>query len=226
MEPPKAPFPPNATLEGFLPEPDRRALVDWAIASQAEFKPSFVFRGPGGRERQVDPSFRNSLRHVGIGPFEPLFRDRLLASWTEIASATGYRGPPLTSLEFELNAYGEGAHFRPHIDIPVGPDRRNVGAKEGEDRVISAVYYFYREPKGFSGGALRLYRFGTDTSDLAAAEADSIPFEPRQNVLVCFPSWAKHMVDMVHCATGRFEDYRFGLNCWFCRSTRRSDAGD
>ena len=91
-----------------------------------------------------------------------------------------------------------------------------MGAGEGEDRVISAVYYFYREPKGFSGGALRLYRFGADAQD-PAADAGSIAFEPRQNSLVCFPSWAKHKVEAVSCPSGKFEDYRFGLNCWFCR---------
>ena len=78
--------------------------------------------------------------------------------------------------------------------------------------MISAVYYFHREPKAFSGGALRLYRFGVDPHD-PASEADSVAFEPRQNSLVCFPSWAVHKVDLVRCASDRFEDFRFGLNC-------------
>lgn len=223
MEAAKAPFPPYLVLEDFLPEQNRAALVEWAIASEALFKPAEIFTGSGGRKHRLDPTFRKALRHQGIGPFEALFRDHLLAKSQEIASATGYRGPPLTSLEFELNAYGDGAHFRPHIDIPVGPNRRAVGAGEGEDRVISAVYYFYREPKAFSGGALRLYRFGAD-AHAPGSEADSIAFEPRQNGLVCFPSWAMHKVETVYCTSDKFEDYRFGLNCWFCRPAAGSAA--
>ena len=212
----QAPLPPSLVIENFLPEPDRAALVEWALASEEEFAPAGIFTGKGGREHRLDPTFRKALRHEGIGPFEALFRKHLIARSAEIASATGYRGPPPASFEFELNAYGDGAHFRPHIDIPIGKNRRTVGAQEGEDRVISAVYYFYREPKAFSGGALRLYRFGAD-AHAPGAEAASIAFEPRQNALVCFPSWAMHKVETVHCPSGRFADYRFGLNCWFCR---------
>ena len=187
MDAPKGPFPPSVVLDDLLPEDDRLALTQWAIASQADFHPATIFIGAGGEEIRLEPSFRNALRHLGLGPFEEMFRERLIARWPEIAAGTGYRGEPLDSVEFELNAYGDGAHFRPHIDIPVGKDRRPAGANEGEDRVISAVYYFYREPKAFSGGALRIYRFGANTHG-PASDADSVAFEPRQNSLVCFLS--------------------------------------
>ena len=211
-----APFPPSLVLEDFLAEADLAALIEWALASEADFKPAEIFTGKGGLEHRLDDTFRKALSYGGIGPFDALLRERLLARLAEIAAATGHRGPLPSSLEFELNAYGDGAHFRPHIDIPVGQDRRTIGAHDGEDRVISAVYYFYREPKAFSGGALRLYRFGADAHS-PGSDADSIAFEPRQNRLVCFPSWAIHKVETVRCPSGRFEDYRFGLNCWFCR---------
>lgn len=110
---------------------------------------------------------------------------------------------------------GDGGHFAQHIDIPVGPNRRTVGEQPGEDRFISAVYYFFAEPKRFSGGALRLYRFGADPA--ACGDSDSIAFEPLQNRLVIFPSWARHSVDRVTCSSEEFADYRFALNCWFCR---------
>jgi Rps23 Pro-64 3,4-dihydroxylase Tpa1-like proline 4-hydroxylase len=127
--------------------------------------------------------------------------------------ATG--APEPQSLEFEITASGDGAHFAPHIDIALGAGRRTVGKEEGEDRVISTVYYFHRDPKGFTGGALRLYRFGVDPSE--AQDHDSVAFEPVQNSLVAFPSFARHSVERVHCPSGEFADYRFGLNCFFCR---------
>jgi predicted 2-oxoglutarate/Fe(II)-dependent dioxygenase YbiX len=208
-------MPPHGIFEDFLADNERRALLDWAIGAQAEFKPAKVFYGEGGTLKKLDPTRRNALKHNGAGPIEPVLRERLLGRLPEIMTAAGYRGPEPRSFEFELNAYGEGAHFVPHIDIPLGQIRKPAGAEKDEDRVISAVYYFHSEPKAFSGGALRLYPFGTE-QDSAAPDA-GMAFEPSQNRLVVFPSWAMHRVEVVHCPSGHFADFRFGLNCWLCR---------
>jgi len=210
------PMPPFLHLTQFLPDSDRIALLDWVVAARGTFREADVFYGPGGNESRVDPAFRQTLKTSDIGPFEDLFRQRLTTQLPQIMNALGDTRPPPQSIEFELNAYGQGAHFRPHIDIPVGENRRTLGATEGEDRVISAVYYFHGEPKGFSGGALRLYRFGTKACGPAGA-LNSIAFEPLQNSLLAFPSWAVHSVDPVDCPSGEFKDHRFALNCWFCR---------
>jgi hypothetical protein len=208
-------MPPSGTIDEFLEDHDRKALLAWAIEQHSKFRPAKVFYGEGGRRNRVNPKSRLALRHRGVGQFEPLIRERLFDNFSRITALAGYKGPEPHSIEFELNAYGEGAHFSPHIDIPVGPNRRETGEREGEDRVISAVYYFFGEPKGFSGGALRLYRFGADPAD--CGETDSTVFEPVQNRLVIFPSWAPHAVERVSCASGDFSDFRFALNCWFCR---------
>jgi hypothetical protein len=210
------PMPPHGTIERLLTDETREALLAWAIGQQTAFKPAKVFYGAGGRKDRLNPNSRIALRHRGVGPFEPLIRERLLTNLPRIVEIAGYRGPEPRSIEFELNAYGDGAHFAPHIDIPIGPNRQETGEQEGEDRFISAVYYFFREPKGFSGGALRLYRFGADPDQ--CGESDSAVFEPVQNRLVVFPSWARHAVERVACESGEFADHRFALNCWFCRS--------
>lgn len=212
---PTGPMPPHGVIDRFLADEDRKALLAWAIEQEERFRPAKVFYGQGGRKNRVNRKSRIALRHRGIGPFEPLIREQLFASLDQIMALAGYKGPEPRSIEFELNAYGDGAHFAPHIDIPVGPNRRETGEREGEDRFISAVYYFFNEPRAFSGGALRLYRFGADSAHCGAA--DSVAFEPVQNRLVIFPSWAKHAVERVSCPGGAFADYRFALNCWFCR---------
>src|SRR5690242_1351733 len=198
------PMPPHGRLEGFLSEDERRALIDWAIAEEAAFKPAKVFYGEGGNLRRLDPARRNALKHEGIGPLEPMMHSALLDALPRIMDAAGYHGPEPRSIEFELNAYGDGAHFAPHIDIPLGRNRKPAGQQAGEDRVISVVYYFHSEPKAFSGGALRLYRFGADPD--AAGPDDSVLFEPAQNSLVVFPSWAMHKVEPVHCPSTQFAD--------------------
>ena len=207
------PMPPHAQLSGFLPEAEHDAILAWAISEQESFSPAKVFL-KGGADGRVDPERRIALKRYGMGPFEPLLSERLFDAYSRIAPAAGYKGPRLSSLQFELNAYGEGAHFAPHFDIPLGNARRPIGERPGEDRLITAVYYFRGEPRGFSGGALRLYRFGADPDE--ATDGDSIAFEPERNSLLVFPSWARHGVETVHCPSGLFRDYRFGLNCWFC----------
>ena len=84
--------------------------------------------------------------------------------------------------------------------FPIGPDRKPLGARKGEDRVISAVYYFHNLPKGFSGGRLRLFRFGSDPAD--HDDGDNIAIEPIDNSLLVFPSWAQHGVERVSCPSG------------------------
>jgi hypothetical protein len=216
-------MPPHGCIEDLLDHEDLKAFLSWAIAQEAAFKPAKVFYGPGGRMDRVNPKSRIALKHRGIGPFEPLIRTRLFAQLPRIMEIAGYRGPEPRSIEFELNAYGDGAHFAPHIDIPVGPNREETGEQQGEDRFISAVYYLFREPKGFSGGALRIFRFGADPE--RGGEADSVAFEPVQNRLIVFPSWARHAVERVTCESGQFADHRFALNCWFCRKLSASETG-
>lgn len=146
-----------------------------------------------------------------------MLEQRLRDALPALQKATGTSGEA-PSLELELAAHGEGAHYKAHVDVSYGAGRRPVGAGPGEDRVLSAVYYFYREPKAFSGGELRLFRF--DVRPSAADEAaldDHLDVEPLQNSLVAFAPWVTHEVRHVDCPSGRFADYRFALNCWFCR---------
>lgn len=216
-EPATGPLPPHARFADFLPADELRALLDWTMAEESRFTPGKVFYGEGGKNQRVDSAVRQVLRHRGVGTMESTFKERLLDALPQIMAGAGYRGPEPRSLQFELNAYGDGAHFRPHLDIPLGANRRTMGDEEGEDRVISAVYYFFSEPKAFSGGALRLYRFGAQPPFADDEAGGSVTLEPIQNSLVVFPSWVLHGVEPVQCPSGRFADHRFALNCWFCR---------
>jgi SM-20-related protein len=217
----KGPLPPHARLTGFLPADEHGALLGWVLANERRFTPALVSSERSGRSSPgVDANQRIALSLRDLGPFEQSLSERLLAALPPLVAATGLRGAEPRSLELELTAYGDGAFYRAHIDIPTGPDRERVGARQGEDRVLSAVYYFYREPKAFSGGELRLYRFGADVEG-SVAGVDFVDLRPSQNSLAAFPSWAGHEVRRVSCPSGQFADYRFALNCWYCRTLSR-----
>lgn len=216
-------LPPFARISAFLPEEDHRRLLEWVISIRDEFRPATVSKGRPKRTFSVDPERRIGLTTRKFGPLEPMLRERLLGALPELMAATGTGGPPPASLELELAAHPDGAYYRPHIDIPVGPGRQPIGARPGEDRVLSAVYYFHAEPKGFSGGQLRLYAFGP-TPMAGEQGRRHVDLEPTRNSLIAFPSWVPHEVRPVICSSGQFRDYRFALNCWYCRNLSRANA--
>lgn len=212
-------MPPHAQLFDLLPKSEHGRLLEWVLGNSAAFEPATVTTGPGGEEVKLNPKQRIALTTRKLGEIEGMLKPRLAEALERITKLTGYSGPTPSSIELELAAHGDGAHYIPHLDIPLGKDRIPLGAWDGEDRALSAVYYFHCEPKRFSGGELRLYRFATAWNCGDADPGSYIDLDPIDNSLVAFPSWAMHEVRPVRCPGGEFKDYRFALNCWYCRPT-------
>ena len=80
-------------------------------------------------------------------------------------------------LEVEMVAHGDGAFFTEHRDTAIEDQKLIIR------RVISAVYYFHRLPKLFSGGALRIYPLAGREKSSAFVEIEAI-----NDTLVFFPS--------------------------------------
>jgi len=204
----KGPMPPWHRFREFLAPGEHRALLDWAFANRDNFKPA------GITGRGVDPSVRVAEKLNDLGPLKPVFEERLRASAEEIARRAGSAPFKVEYFELELAAHRDGAFFKRHSDIPFGVGREAGGDGGGKhDRVVSAVYYLHREPKAYSGGALRLFRFGAGEE-----EGDFVDIEPEQNSLVVFPSWAFHEVRPVSVPSGEFADSRFAVNVWLRRT--------
>jgi SM-20-related protein len=217
------PLPPYVQLFDFMPDEEHRKLLAWVSANSALFRPATVYGGPAAGEGLIDPGQRIALATRKLGEIGQELRSLLMEAFHRIAEATGYRGPEPTSLELEIAAHGDGAHFAPHIDIPTGPDRRPLSGNPNDDRIISAVYYFHSLPKAFSGGELRLYRFGADPKGAGREPRNHVDIHPVDNSLVAFPSWVSHEVARVSCPGGEFSQYRFALNCWYCRPLGSKD---
>jgi Rps23 Pro-64 3,4-dihydroxylase Tpa1-like proline 4-hydroxylase len=202
------PLPPWRQLPGVLAPAEHAALLGWTLENRSLFQPSKVV-GAG-----YSPDLRVSERVKAVGPMRPLLEPRIRALLPDILAGAGSKPFEPDFIEFEIAAHGDGAFFKPHTDVPVGPGRRRIGGDRTgrHERVVSAVLYYHREPKAFSGGALRLFRFAAP-----AAPEYGIDVEPVQNSLVVFPSWAVHEVTRVSCPGDRFEDRRFAVNIWLCR---------
>ena len=205
----KAPMPPSTSRENFFDQATHDSLLRWTLANQARFFPATVYRPQG---LTVDPTARDNLILPDLGPVQDAVRRRLLAALPELASDLGCSFPPNVMLELELSAYGDGAFYRAHTDTDIPTQRKDSVKAEKDPRMLSAVYYFHRQPKAFEGGALRLHRWGeADLSD----PADFRDLEPADNRLVAFLSWSRHEVRPVFSPSGQFADYRFALNCWY-----------
>lgn len=208
--PRRGPMPPWHRYSAFLGEVEREELLGWTLDNWGRFQPSTLAGGV------LDPERRVSERLRELGPLRAVFEGRIRSLLDDLFRRTGTRPFEPETYELEIVAHGDGAHFARHTDIPLGPGRRPVGGDDRgtQDRLLSGVYYFHREPKAFSGGALRLYRFGSEDD----AADDWIDIEPDQNSLVVFPTWASHEVRPVSCPSRDFADSRFAVNVWLCRT--------
>jgi predicted 2-oxoglutarate/Fe(II)-dependent dioxygenase YbiX len=198
---------PHAQLRDFLPGKELGALLAQVLGNPEKFNPARI---RSGDDSVVNADRRVALTSGDFGPLEEPIRQRFLDSVPAIMAATGASGPAPAIIEMELAAHGDGAFYSVHTDIPIGETRKR--RRPEPDRVLSSVFYFHAEPKGFSGGELRLFGLGPD--------ADHVDLQPVNNSLVVFHSWVPHEVLPVRCPSGEFRDYRFAINCWFRREPR------
>jgi Rps23 Pro-64 3,4-dihydroxylase Tpa1-like proline 4-hydroxylase len=204
----RLPMPPFLRRRGFLAPEERRALLAWSYANEARFEPAQL------RGMAVDPSVRRSLLLRDLGPLRQVFEARLAALLPTLIEALGLPAFAPSGIELELAAHNDGAHFALHTDTYTQPR-----SSARSHRVVSSVYYFHDEPRGFSGGQLRLHRFGATAASASDSDGALEDIEPEQNCLVAFPSWAPHEVRPVACPTRAFGGSRFAVNAWIHRAS-------
>jgi SM-20-related protein len=198
---------PVIIVDDFIGRALAEHLVQYAIAHESDFLPSKVAVGHGG---VIDESRRVSKVSHDIGPVIPLIEPAIRKAVDESIPALGLVNIDSYLLEPELSWCGDGGFFKMHADT-LYRDRL------AHPRVMTVVYYFYKEPKAFTGGQLRLYGLGADASDHPRQEV-----EPRFDRAVFFPSWFPHEVLPVHSRSDTFADGRFAITCWVRRTSVRS----
>lgn len=195
-------IPPYLVVRDFLDEATVTALFEYALAREAAFAPTGVGHGESA---SVKPHVRVSVGLRDLGPFRPILASKVIGLLPEWIARLGASPVGSPKLELDLVAHNEGAYYKRHIDTQTASHQHSI-------RVLSAVYYFFAQPKGFSGGALRLFAIG-------AKDAGFVDIEPENNTLVVFPSWIPHEVTAVSCPSKHFADSRFAINCWVYRGT-------
>jgi predicted 2-oxoglutarate/Fe(II)-dependent dioxygenase YbiX len=197
-------MPPLRVLPGFLAPDEATRVLAHAAANETAFAATQV--GAGGKGR-VDSGSRVSRACRDLGELGPLLAARLKDVAPELTAALKVTPFEVSRVELQLVAHGDGAFYRRHIDTQTAADVETI-------RALSGVYYAHRDPKGFAGGALRLYAIGD--------AARFVDVEPAHNTLVVFPAWAPHEVMPVSCPSGAFMDSRFAVNCWLHKRIGRA----
>jgi Rps23 Pro-64 3,4-dihydroxylase Tpa1-like proline 4-hydroxylase len=191
--------PPHVIVANAFGQDMVERLMAHVLAREADFADTQV--GSQGATRRA---VRRSRKLRELGPIAEALAQRFRAALPAAQAALGMSPFSVAALELELAAHGDGDYYQRHIDTFVGAGRRDM------DRVLTAVYYFHRVPRAFSGGALRL------CSLLPPEQGGAwIDVEPRSDSLLLFPAWAPHEVLPVSCPGGDFAGSRFAINCWY-----------
>jgi SM-20-related protein len=198
---------PVIIVDNFIGRARAEQLVQFAVAHEPDFLPATVAVGHGAI---IDESHRVLRVNHDIGPMMPLIEPAIRKAVDETTPRLGLVNVDSYLLEPELSWCGNGGFFKMHADTLYRDRLANP-------RVMTVVYYFYKEPKAFTGGQLCLYRLGADATDSPQEKV-----EPRFDRAVFFASWLPHEVLPVHSSSDIFADGRFTITCWVRRTSGRS----
>lgn len=177
-------------LDQFLPETEYNMLLDYVGKQEAAYRSS-----AGG------PNLAESFAEL-----RSLLSDRIQAVIPEVLSQLGIPAFPLPEIETFL--YPE-----PHRPYQVS---RDDGTSETERRVLSFIYYFYRQPKAFAGGELLLYDSQIENNACIPAESFK-PIPPNNNSIVFFFSSYAYQVQPLSPPSLALAETCFKFQGWLRR---------
>ena len=179
-------------------------LLDEAIARAPERAPS--------RVTSNIPDYRRSRVVNRPGDLAADLVDRVRDRLPELCARLDVAPFPIGDIEAQLTVHSEGDYFHVHTDN---------ADDETRSREISYVYYFYRQPKRFTGGELALFDTQFENGR-SRAVGPPVVIEPEDDSLVVFPSSCLHEVRPVHMLSVDPEDGRFTINGWVRRAVAAS----
>lgn len=200
--------PRHVIIDNFLAPDEHHDMLAYALANEAHFKPGTVTSSEAHyRQNLVIMNFHEAAH-------SRLLCNRLLTWFPQIAQMLGMDLFALESVESQLTASNDGHYFRAHTDS---------GDVATGRRALSCVYYFFKQPRAFAGGALRLYDTWRQGEQVLSADSHQ-DIEPVSNRLVVFPSVSRHELMRTRCPTRKFEDSRFAVTNWLLRADKPDPA--
>ena len=195
-------------LEEFLVAQDWAMVLEYTLSQEGRFLQSQVIR-PGNETGGVNYDQRRSRVLYDFGDVQSMIEERVTSVFSRAVEKLGYSPFPIAKVEAQITASNDGEYFKLHND----------NTHEAlQHREITFVYYYFREPKGYRGGELRLYDTRMENGTMLAANSFST-IVPQQNQLVLFPSFLMHELMLTTVPSQAFADSRFTINGWLHRSS-------
>jgi predicted 2-oxoglutarate/Fe(II)-dependent dioxygenase YbiX len=191
--------------DAFLPEELRDEIWTHIQGVLPRFARATIARRFAGPEvdQRVDGNVRRA-RTLSSPPRVAELMDPYLRGTVEAdAGLLGVPTPQIDHVELEVAVYGDGDHFQCHQDIFEAVSTR---------RVLTFVYFFAPEPRGFSGGELLLYDADRVRGGFVGSKFTRI--DPVSNRLILFDPATFHEVTPIRCASADPRDQRYTATGW------------
>jgi Rps23 Pro-64 3,4-dihydroxylase Tpa1-like proline 4-hydroxylase len=186
-------------IDNFLKPEEHKNLLKYVLEKESDFLPSNTSTN--------DINYRQSMVVYSFTGFSELILKRIQAMIPDILSKLNLPSFSVSQIESQLTAHNDGNYYKLHNDN---------GSPDTATRELTYVYYFYQEPKSFSGGELLIYDSKIENNVYVNAETFKT-VEPRNNSIVFFLSRYMHEVLPVNCPSQAFGDSRFTINGWVRR---------
>lgn len=195
---------PYIRIPDFLTADENRCLLDYAVRRQGDFVAS-----------SLDVETLDYRKSLVLEKFDDLgvnIERRIEEILPELFAHFGLAEPNERAFETQFTTHNDGGFLRVHNDN---------GSAITSNRVLTYVYYFFREPAAFRGGQIRLYD-STIRNNFWVAADSFVDLDPANNMILFFPSRLVHEVLPISCPSRQFADGRFTLNGWVKDSGRPS----
>jgi Rps23 Pro-64 3,4-dihydroxylase Tpa1-like proline 4-hydroxylase len=180
----------------FLDADIHAQLVDWVANHEAEFV--------GSTTSTNAADYRKSLVLYNLPDIAKVLQTRIRDVMPTVLDDLAIAPFQPTDIEAQLTAHNDGHYYQVHNDN---------GSPDTATRRLTYVYYFYQQPKAFSGGELRIY--DSRIRNQVYEQADSFhTVTPDNNSIVFFPSHYMHEVMPIQCPSQHFAHSRFTINGW------------
>ncbi|MCX7596558.1 MAG: 2OG-Fe(II) oxygenase [Fischerella sp.] len=187
-------------IDNFLTPEEHKQLIKYVLKKETAFVPTNTSTN--------DINYRRSMVLYSFPEFSEMMIKRIRAMIPDVICKLGLKSFSISQIEAQLTAHNDGNYYKIHNDN---------GSPDTANRELTFVYYFYREPKAFSGGELLLYDSKVENNLYVNAESFT-KIEPRNNSIVFFLSRCMHEVLPVSCPSKSFGDCRFTINGWIRRT--------
>lgn len=191
-----------------------RSIMNEAIMLKSKFGPAMVRTG---NVDHVNEGYRNN---TNISYDDEFQKDRSKSTLLKFLHQL-FQDPkiatPLNSAPYPLNRFALTNHDITQVSRYGDEGQRygwHIDRFANDERVITFVYYFFKEPKQFEGGQLEITSSPHDENgELLDKSAKVHKIDVQNNMGIFFPSTVSHRV-LNTMSPKAFEKGRFGANVW------------